>query len=100
MIKGRNILKRAIAFFGEKDQHDMVIEEMLELGKEVMKWKRGANNREALIEETADVLIMIEQLKSMHHITDEELEKIIEFKLNRLDERMKNGRYKSRVTDR
>lgn len=91
MIKGRNILKRAIAFFGKEKQHDMVIEEMLELGKEIMKWKRGANNRDEIIEETADVLIMIEQLKIIHHITDEELEKVIEFKLNRLDERMKKS---------
>lgn len=100
MIKGRNILKRAIAFFGERSQHNMVIEETLELGKEIMKWKRGANNRDALVEETADVIIMIEQLKIMHNITDEELEKVMEFKLNRLDEGMKNGRYKSRVINR
>lgn len=89
MIKGRNILKRAIATFGEIAQKIMVLEETSELQKEVCKSLRGADNRDAIVEETADVLIMIEQLKIMHHITDEELEKVIEFKLNRLDKRMK-----------
>lgn len=100
MIKGRNILKRAIATFGEIAQKIMVLEETSELQKEVCKSLRGADNRDAIVEETADLLIMLEQLKIMHNITDEELEKVIEFKLNRLDEGMKNGRYKSRVTDR
>lgn len=86
MIKGKRILKRAIATFGEIAQKIMVLEETSELQKEICKDMRGANNREAIIEETADVLIMIEQLKIMHHITDEELEEVIEFKLNRLDE--------------
>lgn len=100
MIKGRNILKRAIATFGEIAQKIMVLEETTELQKEVCKSLSGADNRDAIVEETADLLIMLEQLKIMHNITDEELEKVIEFKLNRLDKRMKNGRYKSRVTDR
>lgn len=91
MIKGRNILKRAIATFGEKAQKIMVLEETSELQKEVCKSIRGADNRDAIVEETADLLIMLEQLKMMHHITDEELEKVIEFKLNRLDERMKKS---------
>lgn len=89
MIKGRNILKRAIATFGEKAQKIMVLEETSELQKEVCKSLRGADNRDAIVEETADLLIMLEQLKMMHHITDEEIEKVMKFKLNRLDERMK-----------
>lgn len=89
MIKGKRVLERAIATYGVDAQKVMIFEEIAELQKEICKDMRGANNRDAFVEETADVLIMIEQLKMMHHITDEELEKIIEFKLNRLDERMK-----------
>lgn len=100
MIKGKRVLERAILTYGVDAQKVMIFEEIAELQKEICKDMRGANNREAIIEETADLMIMLEQLKMMHHITDEEIEKVMKFKLNRLDERMKNGRYKSRVTDR
>lgn len=89
MIKGKRVLERAILTYGVDAQKVMIFEEIAELQKEICKDMRGANNREAIIEETADLMIMLEQLKMMHHITDEELEKVIEFKLNRLDERMK-----------
>lgn len=91
MIKGKRVLERAILTYGVDAQKVMIFEEIAELQKEICKDMRGANNREAIIEETADLLIMIEQLKMMLHITDEELEKVIEFKLNRLDERMKKS---------
>lgn len=88
MIKGKRILERAIATYGVDAQKIMIFEEMSELQKEICKDTRGANNREAIIEETADVLIMIEQLKIMHHITDEELEEVMKFKVDRLEKRL------------
>ena len=49
----------------------MVIEEMSELTKEILKnISRGKNNIPAIIEETADVEIMLEQLKENYQISD------------------------------
>lgn len=50
-------------------QHDVAIEEMSELTKEIIKWKRYKNNGDAVAEEIADVEIMLEQLKIMHNNT-------------------------------
>lgn len=88
MIKSKRVLERAIATYGVDAQKVMIFEEIAELQKEICKDMRGANNREALIEETADLLIMLEQLKMMHHITDEEIEKVMKFKIDRLEKRL------------
>lgn len=47
-----------------------------------------------MVEEIADVLIMIDQLKLMHHISDKEIEDEIEFKLLRI-----NGRLQKELED-
>ena len=59
----------------------MVIEEMSELTKEILKnINRKKNNVDAIIEETADVEIMLEQLKANYDIA----EKVEEYKQNKL----------------
>ncbi len=88
MVKGKNTLKKAIASYGDTAQKVMLFEEMAELQKEICKDLRGANNRDAIVEEVSDVLIMIEQIKIMFHITDEEIQKVADFKINRLKERL------------
>ena len=57
------IYKKAIGKYGVAAQLDMVIEEMSELTKEICKIKRGKGNYMNLVEEIADVEIMLEQLK-------------------------------------
>jgi NTP pyrophosphatase (non-canonical NTP hydrolase) len=62
------ILQGAINTFGIDSQLDMAIEEMSELTKEICKFKRNEKcsryeSLDALAEEMADVIIMIEQLK-------------------------------------
>ncbi|MBP3887628.1 MAG: hypothetical protein J6F30_08245 [Cellulosilyticum sp.] len=60
------VLVRAIEVFGEDIQHDIAVEEMAELTKEIIKWKRNKLNGNELASEIADVEIMLEQLKIMH----------------------------------
>ena len=49
----------------------MVVEEMSELMKEILKnVNRGKDNLAEIIEETADVEIMLEQLKENYQIAD------------------------------
>lgn len=75
------ICQRALDTWGEEAQMLMVIEEMSELTKEILKnINRKKNNVDAIIEETADVEIMLEQLKANYDIA----EKVEEYKQNKL----------------
>ena len=68
----------------------MVVEEMSELTKEICKKKRGKDNRVEIIEEIADVYIMLEQLKIICNISQKEIQNIAEVKVKRLNERLEN----------
>ena len=59
------ILKNAIARYGEKVQMVIAMEEMAELTKELSKFLRGAHNEDAIAEEVADVRIMLDQIVIM-----------------------------------
>ena len=83
----RNIMIRAIQHYGETAQIDMAIEEMAELTKALCKVKRAATGAESaaavanVIEETADVQIMLDQLRLIFARSTDEIE---EEKLRRL----------------
>ena len=65
------VLKRALQTWGGQAQMLMVVEEMSELTKEILKnVNRGKDNVAAIVEETADVEIMLEQLKENYGIAD------------------------------
>lgn len=65
------VLKRALHTWGEQAQMMMVVEEMSELMKEILKnVNRGKDNLAEIIEETADVEIMLEQLNENYQIAD------------------------------
>ena len=65
------VLKRALHTWGEQAQMMMVVEEMSELMKEILKnVNSGKDNLAEIIEETADVEIMLEQLKENYQIAD------------------------------
>ena len=65
------VLKRALHTWGEQAQMMMVVEEMSELMNEILKnVNRGKDNLAEIIEETADVEIMLEQLKENYQIAD------------------------------
>ncbi len=83
-------LLKAIKTFGIDAQLDMVVEEMSELTKEICKKKRGKDNRVEIIEEIADVYIMLEQLKIICNISQKEIQNIAEVKVKRLNERLEN----------
>lgn len=82
-----SIYKELIEKYGEK-QLIVAIEELSELQKEVCKHLRGKGNREHIIEEIADVEIMLEQLKYYFSISYEEVDEIKKYKLERTKERL------------
>jgi NTP pyrophosphatase (non-canonical NTP hydrolase) len=57
------IYKRMIEKFGKEAQTIVAIEELSELQKELCKHLRGQTNFENIIEEIADVKIMLAQLE-------------------------------------
>lgn len=62
------IYKRAIEEYGKDSQLKMAIEEMAELTQAICKSFRGKDNVDNIIEEIADVEIMIAQLKIIFEI--------------------------------
>lgn len=67
-----NIYERALKTWGKEPQMLQVIEEMSELTKEILKnVNRKKDNIAQLVEETADVEIMLEQLKCCYGIAKE-----------------------------
>lgn len=83
----RRILTEAIQKFGKRIQFVVAIEELSELTKELTKNLRGADNVGSIVEEIADVEIVLDQLKLMLFAFDA-VRNVRDFKLKRLEERI------------
>lgn len=81
-------LQSAITAFGKANQEIVAIEELSELQKEITKHLRGNFNRANLVEEMADVEIILDQLRLMFDIRLEETEDVKKYKTKRLKERI------------
>ena len=79
----QNVDKQIIKKQGKDISLTIAMEECAELIQAISKLRRGKGNYENLAEECADVLICIDYLKQITHITDEEIQKWIDFKLDR-----------------
>lgn len=84
------VLNNAIKKFGNDYQLNVAIEEMSELIKEICKNKRDFENDDKILEEIADVYIMLYQLQIIFNIEDDNLNDMILRKVKRLEERIKN----------
>ena len=65
----------ALHKWGMEAQVFMAVEEMAELTKELCKVRRGKEDKAGLIDEIADVTIMLEQLQFMFGIEKQDIEK-------------------------
>lgn len=84
--------------YGIVSQLGVATEELAELIQAINKMNRLAGNtegyrkgREHLAEEIADVIVCIDQLKTIYHITDAEITEIANYKILRQLERMRRG---------
>jgi NTP pyrophosphatase (non-canonical NTP hydrolase) len=88
----KDLLHQAINQWGVKAQIEMIIEECLELAVALQKLKRNKGLIEektaAVIDEIADVRIIIEQAMIIFSDPDNQIQKRIDFKMNRLSERL------------
>ena len=64
----RQILGRAVSFYGSEIQRVVAIEELSELQKELCKSLRGQTDRQHIAEEIADVQIMLEQMMILYEL--------------------------------
>ena len=79
----RYIMAKIINYYGHESQKMMLLEEMAELRKEICKDMRYDPDLEAITEEVADVMIMLEQIQMMYDISDIRLLEITNEKLVR-----------------
>ena len=63
----------------------MAIEELSELQKELSKFLRGKGDHLCIVEEVADVIMCINLIAIICSITDEEINKAINVKIDRLE---------------
>lgn len=87
----RTFLTKVIRYYGYESQIRMMFEEMAELQKELCKRMRGENNRNHIIEEIADVEIMLDQITIMFEIDWLEVAEIREEKIARLKKRIEGN---------
>ena len=84
----KEILAKAIQTWGKQAQVLMVLEEMAELQKEILKnINRRKENLTELIDETTDVEIMLTQLKLIYGIDDQVKNHRLE-KLEKIEKRL------------
>lgn len=81
-----------INHYGTKKQQDIAIEELAELQKAIIKYRREPSDKtkEAAIEEIADVQVMLEQLKIIYSCRTK-IDAIMDAKIERQIERVRNG---------
>lgn len=83
------VYDNAIAAWGKTPQLLVLLEEFSELQKEVLKnINRDKDNLTEIIDETADVLIMMEQLQRLYDIKEPVQQRIVE-KLKCVEQRLR-----------
>lgn len=89
MTRAEEIIEKAIETYGSINQCIVAMEEMAELQKELSKAIRGEAVRENIVEEIADVEIMLQQIMRVFEINKKEVLSIKKAKLTRLEQRLK-----------
>ena len=86
-MKRNELYSKAVSTYGINAQEDVLLEEMAELSKVILKGRRGQLSTKDLTDEIADVEIMLEQMKQHFGIGDE-VKARKRFKKERLGKRL------------
>lgn len=106
MCKIREMNLETAKYYGYEAQSNQLVEECAELIQAVNKYRRVVETglgqpvaedkkaiaRDNLVEEIADVELMLEQVKYLLQIPEDELLAVKTFKVNRTRERMENSK--------
>jgi NTP pyrophosphatase (non-canonical NTP hydrolase) len=82
MMRYRDIYEKTINKWGEEAQYDQMIEECAELIATLQHFARGKVDKDAVVNELADVFLMVGQLTYM--FGEEQLNEAVEKKINKL----------------
>lgn len=91
----QQIIEEVVARCGKDHQLVIAIEELSELQKELTKEYRGKGNRDNILEELADVIIILKEIIYIEEFTHDEIFIEIQKKLRRTEERLNDGRCES-----
>jgi NTP pyrophosphatase (non-canonical NTP hydrolase) len=83
MMKYREIYAKTIDKWGEKAQYDQAIEECAELIASLQHFARGKVDKDAVVNELADVFLMVGQLTYM--FGEDQLSASVEKKIAKLN---------------
>ena len=90
----KDLYERNIQYHGIEQETTIAMEECSELIQAISKCKRYGcvdKHRNNLIEEIADVLIIINELQLIYDISNDDIENIKKYKIDRMDYRIKNN---------
>lgn len=90
----KDLYERNIQYHGIEQETTIAMEECSELIQAISKCKRYGcvdKHRDNLIEEIADVLIIINELQLIYDISNDDIENIKKYKIDRMDYRIKNN---------
>ena len=90
----KDLYERNIQYHGIEQETTIAMEECSELIQAISKCKRYGcvdKYRDNLIEEIADVLIIINELQLIYDISNNDIENIKKYKIDRMDYRIKNN---------
>lgn len=97
-IHQRKIMKEAIEKNGKDNQSVIAMEECSELIKAISKMIRYSSDEDSicvfkdnLIEEMADVYIILDELKMMYNVLEFDIEQMIKQKIDREEGRIRDG---------
>lgn len=89
-------LLKIVQHYGIINQLKYLHTEYFELDQAIINYEQVDhllnNHTEDIAEELADVLVMLNQIKEYYKITDEELDKVMNYKIDRQLERIKMER--------
>lgn len=84
----KEVQNAVIAKYGKEHQTFVAIEEMSELMKALTKNMRGEHNRQDIVEELADVYIVLDQVMMMHGIDLDDVVRKMNEKAQRMADRL------------
>ena len=85
----KDVIRKVVKLMGDKSLV-IAMEECSELAQSLSKVFRGKPDINNVIEEIADVLICIEEVMYKEGIPPDKIQKLIDYKLDRLEKRIKN----------
>lgn len=87
-MKYEHIYRATLEKWGEQAQHDQAVEECAELIAALKHYRRKKIDKQTVIDELADVTLMVGQLTWMFGADD--VERAVQEKLDKLDKLLKN----------